>query len=623
MAPGYGPLSYTLPEIGSYPLPPLGAAADGEVLDSDGSNRRLHDYFGDKVVLLGFVYSNCSDANGCPLAGYVFHRLKVAMQEDPKLADGLRLLSLSFDPERDTPEVMHLYGENFRYAGRAGEWKFLTTESEARLRPILSAYGQEVQRRQTLSGEPGADYAHLLRVYLIDTQKRVRNIYSVAFLHPDLLLNDVRSLLADQNQVAAPTAAAGLFPAGGRLASPGDDKTGYDRQDYRTRSRALALRAGEPFDLLTNATALPLGLPPLPVPADNPMTAAKIALGRKLFFDRRLSLNDTISCAMCHVPEQGFTSNELAMAVGFEGRSVRRNSPTIYNSAYFSRLFHDGREESLEQQIWGPLLARNEMANPSVGAVLQKIRSLGDYDGLFEAAFNGRGADMMTVGMAFAAYQRSLVSADSPFDRWRYGGEAEALGEDAQRGYALFAGKAGCALCHTVGADSALFSDDSLHNTGIGYRRAMGPASKTQRVQLAPGVFVDVDRAVIESVGEPSPADLGLYEITQDPADRWKFKTPSLRNVALTAPYMHDGSLGTLEDVVRFYNGGGVPNETQDPLIRPLGLAESEISDLVTFLESLTGSNVDALVADAFAAPVGDPLGSLAAEGGGDPASSE
>ncbi|PVV05904.1 MAG: photosynthetic protein synthase I, partial [gamma proteobacterium symbiont of Ctena orbiculata] len=350
----------------------------------------------------------------------------------------------------------------------------------------------------------------------------------------------------------------------------------------------------------------PLGLSPVPVPISNPLTSEKIALGRKLFYDRRLSLNDTFSCAMCHVPEQGFTSNELAMAVGIEGRSVRRNSPTIYNTAYADLLFHDGREQTLEQQVWGPLLANNEMANPSVGYVLQKIRGIADYDGRFEAAFDGRGVSMETLGMAIASYERALVSGDSSFDRWYYAGDKSALSTSARRGFELFTGKAGCSACHRIGEKHALFSDDQLHNTGLGYRESMGLLPETQPVVVAPGVILQIDRAVIEKVGEPPPTDVGLYEVTQNPSDRWKYKTPSLRNVALTAPYMHNGTFSTLLEVVDFYAMGGVPNELLDPLIRPLGLTDREKQDLVAFLQSLTGSNVDTLVADAFAAPVGD-----------------
>jgi cytochrome c peroxidase len=387
---------------------------------------------------------------------------------------------------------------------------------------------------------------------------------------------------------------------------PGDNRTGYEATDYESRSISLLQRKGEAADLLVVLKSPPLGLPAIPVPGDNPMTHTKVQLGRKLFFDRRLSLNSTMSCGMCHIPEQGFTNNELATAVGIEGRTVRRNAPTIYNVAYFSHIFHDGREIRLEYQIWQPILASNEMANPSIGYVIEKIRSQPDYAGMFENAFGGRGPGIETVGMAIAAYERTLVSGNSPFDRWYFGQDRTALSESAGQGFRLFKGKAGCAACHTIQKDYALFTDDAFHNTGLGWQAAVGGDSLEVQVQIAPGIKVPVPQSVINSVGERPPSDLGRYEVTQDPADRWRYKTPTLRNVALTAPYMHNGAFGTLREVVEFYNRGGAPNPLLDPLIKPLGLTSKEMDHIAAFLESLTGDNVEVLVRDAFAAPIGD-----------------
>jgi len=387
---------------------------------------------------------------------------------------------------------------------------------------------------------------------------------------------------------------------------PGDNRTGYESADYESRSISLLQRTGKAADLLHVLQSPPLGLPPVPVPRDNPVTQAKVQLGRKLFFDRRLSLNETMSCGMCHIPEQGFTNNELATSVGIEGRTVRRNAPTIYNVAYFSNIFHDGRETRLEYQVWQPMLAFNEMANPSIGYVVEKIRRLPDYTRLFETAFGGRGPGIETIGMAIAAYERTLVSGNSPFDHWHFGKDAAALSESAKLGFRLFRGKAGCAACHTIGDETALFTDDAFHNTGLGWQASVGTDPSEVQVQLAPGIKVPVPRNVINSVGERPPSDLGRYEVTQDPTDRWRYKTPVLRNVALTAPYMHNGAFGTLREVVEFYNRGGVTNPLLDPLIRPLGLTKSEMEHIVAFLESLTGDNVETLVRDAFAAPIGD-----------------
>ncbi len=388
---------------------------------------------------------------------------------------------------------------------------------------------------------------------------------------------------------------------------PGDRKDGYDTEAYVTNSLSVTARRGKRADLMQYVERPPLGLPQVAIPDYNEITQEKVELGRLLFFDRRLSLNDTFSCAICHIPEQGFTSNEIATAVGFEGRSVHRNSPTIYNVAYYDILFQDGREDSLEQQVWAPLLAHNEMANPSIGFVINKIKGIKEYDGLFENAFDGKGPTMETVGAALASYQRALNSANSKFDRWYYGKQEDALSYDEKQGFALFMGKAKCSSCHLVNQEYALFTDNRMHNTGHGYATSMGIGPEKTRVQLAPGVFVDVENELIDSVRQqPKPNDVGLYSVTQNPFDRWKYRTSSLRNVALTAPYMHDGAFSTLREVIEFYNKGGVPNELLSPLITPLDLTDKEIEQLIAFMNSLTGDNVETLVADAFAAPIGD-----------------
>jgi len=351
----------------------------------------------------------------------------------------------------------------------------------------------------------------------------------------------------------------------------------------------------------------PLGLPAVPQPADQPLSAAKVRLGRKLFFDRRLSFNGTMSCGMCHIPEQGFSNNELARPIGVEGRSLRRNSPTVLNAVYASSLFHDGRETGLDTQAIGPLLAREEMANPSIGFLVAKVGSLKDYAGLFEKAF-GAGPSMERVGQALAAWQRTMVSGNSPFDRWRYGGESDALAPEAKRGFELFVGKAGCARCHDVGEQFALFTDNQFHNTGIGYRSEtqLAYSNSPVPVELAPGVFAPLDRSVIATITEPVRADLGRFEVTMQPVDKWRFRTPTLRNVALTAPYMHDGSLATLEEVLQFYNDGGTAHEGLDPLIKPLHLEPPELAALAAFLRSLTGDNIEELMADARSEPIGE-----------------
>ena len=351
---------------------------------------------------------------------------------------------------------------------------------------------------------------------------------------------------------------------------------------------------------LDRSNSAPLGLPPLPVPADNPLTVEKIELGRKLFFDRRLSINGTMSCAMCHVPEQGFANWELSTAVGVEGRSVKRNSPTLLNVGHLGTLFHDGRDSALETQFVGPLVARNEMANPSIGIVVNLLRALQEYREMFSAAF-GTQASIDRIGMALAAYQRTLVAGNTPFDRWYFGGDAAAMTENAKQGFDIFQGKGNCASCHQIDDDYALFTDQGFHNTGYGQMREdqrQNPPLKV-KVQVAPGIIHDVDFATVAAVSAKRDADLGRYEVTENPADRWLFRTPSLRNLTVSAPYMHDGHLGSLQDVVEFYDLGGPQTEGQDPRITPLFLTSREKRNLVAFLESLTSPDLDCLVGEA------------------------
>ena len=390
-------------------------------------------------------------------------------------------------------------------------------------------------------------------------------------------------LLIIATAMLAPAAAIGAEPT---RVGQGDSRDGYANGDYRSDSRSLQA-ATEP--VVQMASDRLLGLPPHVV-----LAAEAVALGRKLFFDRRLAVNGTISCAMCHVPEQAFTQNELRTPVGVEGRSVRRNAPTLLNVGYRARLFHDGRENSLETQAWSPLLNPREMANPSVGFVLEKIANFEDYDGLFEAAFD-RPPTMETVGRALAAYQRSLASAGSAFDRWYYGGDEKALSRSARRGFDIFRGS-GCAGCHLIGDQSAQFTDDAFHDTGLGYERTMLAKLDVEQLTLAPGIAIELAPGTLPL---PIPNDLGRYEITGKPSDRWKFKTPTLRNIAYTGPYMHDGSLATLDDVVRHYASGGVPHPGQDPRIQPLELSPSDVEELIAFLRALTGDNLDSLVAEA------------------------
>jgi cytochrome c peroxidase len=631
-APGYGELDFKAPSPGSYKLPVLGFAKNATAIDTDNKSVSYHELLRGKYTLLNFMYTRCDDINGCPLTHVVFNRIKDLAKKDPVIAQNLQMLSMSFDPKFDTPALLkkleggameHMdHDDHMDHSGHDGHtmthdnhqmshtevaetvnWKYLTTHTEEELAPILEAYNQSVIRKSDADSKDAGNFSHILRVFLIDPDLRIRNIYSVSFLHPDIIINDLKTVMMEYgvNESTTQNTSVQNVRIGAR-----DSKEGYESKNYITNSLSIESRIGKETNLLDYVENPPLGLPEVPVPKDNPVTEAKIKLGKKLFYDRRLSLNNTISCAICHVAEQGFTNHEILTAIGFEGRSVRRNAPTIYNTAYLTKLFHDGRETTLENQAWQPMLAHNEMANPSFGVVIDKLRQLEDYTGLFEAAFDGQQASLETIPKAIATYERTLNSANSPFDRWYYGKEKNTMTESAISGFNLFSGKANCIQCHTVTKKHALFTDNGLHNTGIGWARSMTKEPETQRVQLAPGRYANVKSSIINSVGNKPQGDLGNYEVTQDPDDRWKYRTPSLRNIALTAPYMHDGSMSSLEEIVTFYNQGGIPNETQSPLINPLNLTGAEMNDLVAFLHSLNGDNVAEIISDSFATPIGD-----------------
>lgn len=197
-APGWGDMQFELPEPGSYQLPPFGEAADGNVLTREGEEKRLSDFYGDKVVLLSFMYTQCSDLNGCPLVTAVYYKIKEALKNDPELSDQLRLISLSFDPNYDTPEVMKFYGQGSEDFG-GPEWQFLTTESETELLPITNAFGQYVNQEYDEEGNATNRFAHILRVFLIDKNGLKRSQYSATFLHDQSVITDLKTLLKEEN----------------------------------------------------------------------------------------------------------------------------------------------------------------------------------------------------------------------------------------------------------------------------------------------------------------------------------------------------------------------------------------------------------------------------------------
>ncbi len=331
---------------------------------------------------------------------------------------------------------------------------------------------------------------------------------------------------------------------------------------------------------------VPLGLIEPEVPPDNPLTAPKIDLGRELYFDARLSVDNKVSCSTCHDPNLNFADGK-PLAEGIEGRKGPRNSPTVLNSALYLEQFWDGRAPTLEEQAKGPLINPVEMAMPSHEAVEEKVRGIAEYPPKFAEAF---GEDEITIDhivMAIASFERTLLAANSPFDRFMYGGEKNALSEAAKRGLDLYEGKARCKTCHEFLSSFALFTDDKYHNIGVGMD---DPAilEIARRAERGEDVTAAADEAQLK--------ELGRYLVTKQAKDIGAFKTPSLRNVELTAPYMHDGSVATLEEAVELYNKGGQANPFLSGEIRRLNLTDQEKADLVEFMKSLTSPDIPALV---------------------------
>lgn len=304
----------------------------------------------------------------------------------------------------------------------------------------------------------------------------------------------------------------------------------------------------------------PVGLPAVPIPADNMPSGNSIALGRKLFYDKRLSKDDSLACASCHHPELAFTDGRR-LSTGVGGVPGLRNAPTILNAAYEPLLFWDGRAASLETQAASPIadpLEMNQTHDVSVG----QLASDPTYKVMLKNTFGTEEINLERVEKALASFERTLLSGNSPFDQYEYQGQKNALSSAQLRGLALFndARRGNCTACHTIGPASALFTDGKFHNLGEGLDDS--------------GNFVDP----------------GRYRETHIDADLGAFKTPTLRNVALTAPYMHDGHLKTLKDVVDFYAGGGNSNPHLDKQITSIHLSGKDRSDLVEFLKALTGT---------------------------------
>lgn len=309
--------------------------------------------------------------------------------------------------------------------------------------------------------------------------------------------------------------------------------------DHKNNSKVLALQ-------------IPLGLDAQLqyIPEDNPLTAEKVELGRMLYFDKRLSADNSVACASCHNPQLGFTDGK-AVSTGINGQKGGRSAPAVINRLFSDAQFWDGRAASLEAQALGPIQNPIEMGN-TLEAAVKKLDAIKGYRAAFQKAF-GTEVTSEAIGKAIASFERTVLSGNSAYDRYK-AGDHNALPASAQRGLALFESeRVKCTACH-VGHN---FTDENYRNLGVGMDKAQ--------------------------------PDLGRYEMTKNEEDRGAFKTPTLRHVALTAPYMHDGSLQTLREVIDYYDKGGTPNAHLSKDMKPLQLTEQEKADLVAFLESLTG----------------------------------
>ncbi len=313
------------------------------------------------------------------------------------------------------------------------------------------------------------------------------------------------------------------------------------------------------------ALKLPLGLQEesLYIPSDNPLTAEKIDLGRLLYFDKRLSTDNTVSCASCHHPRFGCGDGQ-PVSTGVREQKGARSAPTTINRAFSKEQFWDGRAADLEEQAKGPIANPIEMGFTHDG-VVARLKGIRGYRERFEKVFGTENLTIDRVAQAIAAYERTILSGNSPYDRFQ-AGDKSALSAPAQRGLALFEGKASCVRCHT----GFNFTDEGFHNLGVGW--------ETKKKELR---------------------DTGRFQVTKEEKDKGAFKTPTLRNITETAPYMHDGSQKTLEEVVEYYNKGGESNPFLDPQMKPLGLTAEEKKDLIEFLRALTGE----IAADATAEP--------------------
>jgi len=319
------------------------------------------------------------------------------------------------------------------------------------------------------------------------------------------------------------------------------------------------------------------------VPEDNALTPQRVELGKKLYFDKRLSADGTVSCATCHDVTRGFT-DQLAVSKGIGGQFGKRNAPTTLNAVLLQTLFLDGRSPTLDHQAKQPILNPIEMGMADEEAAMKAIRDDPEYQKMFREAY-GREMNYEDLGRAIGAFERTLVFMDSAFRRF-LGDDDQAISAEARAGFELYNGKARCAACHPMSPSNPLGTDNRFHNVGVSARHQDFEALGRQAIRL---LREDPSEQKLDELAVGTDmSELGRFMVTRNRVDMGSFRTPLILNVGITPPYMHDGSLATLWDVIDHYNKGGEANPFLDGGIEPLALTEKEIDQLVAFLFTLT-----------------------------------
>jgi len=338
------------------------------------------------------------------------------------------------------------------------------------------------------------------------------------------------------------------------------------------------------------AFELPPGVLEPIVPAENPVTTEKVELGKKLYFDPRLSSDGTVSCATCHAPQSGFADPRgTATSLGVGGKLGARNTPTSMNAAFLSAQFWDGRAATLEEQALQPITNPVEMALKDLAELEQKVGQIPEYAPLFKAAFGDEKVSAERIGQAIASFERTLISVKAPIDRF-LAGDKSAISASAQRGWELYNTKARCNNCHGYVEAFPFFTDDLFHNIGVGVKGVDFETVARRIANISPDDSDAIDKLAL---GDAEASALGRFLVTRERKDVGAFKTSGLRNIALTAPYFHDGSAKTLEDVIEVYNRGGDANPFLDGGMRPLDLTAQEKADLVELMKTFTSEDLD------------------------------